>query len=254
MRSKPFIWFVQILLILPVCIQAQDIGLLLKSAQQSESSFNDNEALNKYAEILRHQPNHLTALCKSSELHALTGRRLPTKEKQADYYYKAKTYAQQALRINPNHPEANFVMAFALGRIALISSGDERINAVKDIKTYAEKAIQLDPNHYKAYHVLGRWHYEVSNLNTVERWLLKMAYGSLPKSSLETSLRYYEKSRQLNPGFLLNYLELAKAYDRKDQDQKAIDLLNIMLRLPPASSNDATIKAEGKKMLNRLKD
>lgn len=254
MRRKAFILYLQLLITLPFQIQAQDLNGLLKAAQRHEASFNDNEALNRYAEILRYQPNHLSALCKSSELHALTGRRLPTKEKQADYYYKAKTYAEQALRVNPNYSEANFVMAFALGRIALISSGDERINAVKDIKTYAEKAIQLDPRHYKAYHVLGRWHFEVSNLNAVERWLLKMAYGSLPKSSLESSLRCYEKSRQLNPGFLLNYLELAKAYDRKDEDQKAIELLNTMLRLPPTSSNDATIKAEGKKMLASLRD
>lgn len=254
MPSKPFIFFLQLLFILPLYIQAQDIGVLFKSAQQLEASFNDMEALNKYAEILRYQPNHLPALCKSSELHALTGRRLSTKQKQADYYYKAKNFAQQALRVNPNYAEANFVMAFALGRIALISAGDERINAVKDIKSYAEKAIQLDPSHYKAYHVLGRWHYEVSNLNAVEKWLLKMAYGALPKSSLESSLRYYEKSRQLNPAFLLNYLELAKAYERKNEDEKAIELLNAMLKLPPASSTDATIKAEGKKMLTRLRD
>lgn len=254
MRHKFFIFYLSLLCMLPAFIEAQDIGVLLKSAQQYEASFNDNEAIVRYAEILRHQPGHLTALCKLSELHALSGRRLPTKEKQSDFYYRAKTYAQQALRVSPNNAEANFVMAFALGRIALISSGDERINAVKDIKSYAEKAIQHDPNHYKAYHVLGRWHYEVSNLNTVERWLLKMAYGSLPKSSLESSLRYYEKSRQLNPGFLLNYLELAKAYNRKDQDQKAIELLSAMLKLPPTSSNDVTIKAEGKKMLERLKD
>lgn len=144
-------------------------------------------------------------------------------------------------------------MAFALGRMAIISSGDERINAVKDIRKYAEKTIQLDPLHYKAYHVIGRWHYEVSNLNTVERWLLKMAYGSLPKSSLETSIRNYEKSRQLNPAFLLNYLELAKAYDRQSNERKAMELLNTMMKLPLASSNDEIIKAEGRKLLEKLK-
>ena len=241
------------LLILPFKNQAQEIGQLLKEAQQYEAKFNDKEALNKYSQILRLQPSNLQALCKASELHALLGRRLSSKEEQAEYYKTARSQAQQALRVNSNYPEANFVMAFALGRIALISSGNERVNAVKEIRSYAEKTIQLDPLHYKAYHVLGRWHYEVSNLNTVEKWLLKVAYGSMPPSSLETAIRSYEKSRQLRPGFLLNYLELAKCYHRKGQDTKAIEMLNIMMKLPLSSSNDATIKTEGKKWLEKLK-
>ena len=239
------------MVILPFENLAQDMTLLLKEAQQHEARFNDQEALNKYAQVIVQQPTNVKALCKSSELHALLGRRLQTREKQTEYYHAAKSYAQQALRINPNLAEANFVMAFALGRIALISSGSERIEIVKEIRTYAEKAIRLDPTHYKAYHVLGRWHYEVSNLNSMERLLLKVAYGSLPSSSLEIAIRNYEKSRQLNPGFLLNYLELAKSYNRKDQTRKAIELLNIMMKLPPTSSNDGRIKAEGKKLLEK---
>ena len=240
-----------LLFILPFETQAQDIGVLLNEASQLESRFNDQQALQKYSQVLRHQPNNLNALCKSSELHALLGRDQPTKEKQADHYKIARSHARQALKVNPNSSEANFVMAFALGRIALISSGDERIDAVKDVKAYAEKAIQLDPSHYKAYHVLGKWHYEVSNLNAVEKWLLKVAYGSMPASSLQTAIRNYEKSRQLNPGFLLNYLELAKSYHRNDQPKKAVDLLNVMMKLPRTSSNDETIKLNGKKLLEK---
>jgi tetratricopeptide (TPR) repeat protein len=254
MHKKVAISLLLFVFILPYDNRAQDARLLLKEAQQLEAKFSDKEALHKYIEILRSQPNHFTALCKSSELHALLGRRQPTKEKQADYYNMAKAYAEHAIRINPAHAESNFVMAFALGRIALISSSrEEKINAVKDIKTYAEKAIQLDPSHYKAYHVLGKWHYEVSDLSSVEKWLLKVAYGSLPKSSLDMAIRNYEKSKQLNPGFLLNYLSLAKAYKRKEEDKKAIELLTAMLKLPPTSSNDATIKAEGKQLLEDLR-
>jgi len=235
--------------ILPFENQAQDIATLLKEAKLYEVKFKDKEALSKYMEIIRLQPNHLYSLCKTSELHAFLGRQQPTKEKQAGYYKLARSYAQTALRINPNYAEANFVMAFALGRIALISSGKEKVKAVKDIKAYAEKAIQLDPMQFKAFHVLGRWHYEVSNLNSVERWLLKTAYGSLPKSSLALAIRNYEKSKQINPGFLLNYLELGKAYKRNGDEPKAISLLNTLTKLPVSSSNDATIKAEGKKLL-----
>ncbi|MBC7830012.1 MAG: hypothetical protein H7122_19860 [Chitinophagaceae bacterium] len=252
MYKKAFI-LPLLLFIIPFKHQAQDIPRLYKDALQFEAKFNDKEALQKYLEILRFQPNNPAAVCKSSELYALLGRRQPTKEKQWDYYKLAKSYAEHALRISPNSAEANFVMAFALGRIAIISSGEERMNAVKEIRTYAEKAVQLDPKQYKAYHVLGRWHYEVSDLNSVERWLLKMAYGSLPTSSLALAIRNYEKSKQLNPAFLLNYLELAKAYNRKGDEKKAIEFLNTMIKLPPSSSNDAAIKTEGMKLIEKWK-
>jgi tetratricopeptide (TPR) repeat protein len=252
MFKKILILFFLFSIILPNESVAQDIRILLKEAQQFEAKFNDRESLNKYLEVLRHKPNHFTALCKASELYALLGRRQSTKEKQAEYYKMAKDYAQHAYKINPKHAEANFVMAFALGRTALISSGEQKVKAVKDVLTYAEKSVQLDPLHYKAYHILGKWHYEVSDLNTLERWLLRMAYGSLPPSSIEIAIRNFEKSKQLNSGFLINYLALAKAYNRKSEKKKAIELLKIMMKLPKSSSNDPAIKVEGEKLLQEL--
>jgi len=144
-------------------------------------------------------------------------------------------------------------MALAMGRMALISSGDEKIKAIKDVKTYSEKSVQLDPNNYKGYHVLAKWHFEVSDLNSVEKWLVKVAYEALPKASLDDAIKYFEKSRQLNPSFLLNYLELAKAWHRKENDKKARELLETMLKMPNKMGEDANIKAKGKKLLEEYK-
>jgi len=247
------IWLVISLLILPFENNAQDINALLKDAQQLESAFKEPEALQKYLEVLQSQPNNITALVKASELYSVLGKHQGTKDKQKEYYYNARSYAQKALQVNPNSSDANFTMALAMGRIGLISSGNDKIKAIKDVKTYAEKSIQLDPNNYKGYHVLAKWHYEVSDLNSVEKWLVKVAYEALPKASLDDAIRYYEKSRQLNPSFLLNYLELAKAYHRKDNDKKAVELLETMLKMPNKMAEDVNIKAKGKKLLEDYK-
>ena len=37
---------------------------------------------------------------------------------------------------------------------------------------------------------------------------------SLPAASLDDAIYYFEKSRILNPAFILNYLELARSYHR----------------------------------------
>jgi len=200
------IGFMLFLLILPFENNAQDINLLLKDAQQLETAFKEPEALQKYLDVIRFQPGNLTALIKISELYSILGKHQGTKDKQKEYYRNARVYAQKALTVNGNSSDANVVMALAMGRMALISSGDDKIKAIKDVKTYSEKSVQLDPNNFKGYHVLAKWNYEVSDLNSVEKWLVKVAYEALPKASLDDAIKYFEKSRQLNPSFLLNYL------------------------------------------------
>jgi tetratricopeptide (TPR) repeat protein len=233
-------------------LQAQNIAALMQQAQAFEKAFKDDEALKKYVEVLKHDPLHIDALCKTSELYNIIGKRLASKEEQKKYYKTGEAYARKAIKVNPNHSEANFAMAISMGRIALISSGKEKVAAVKEIKTYADKCIQLDPKNFKGYHVLGKWHYEVSDLNSFERWIVKITYGALPPSSLDESIKNYEKSKQLHPGFLLNYLELAKAYKRKGETNKARTLLEQMQKLPASASDDVKIKRLGKELLDDL--
>ena len=236
-----------------VSAMSQDVNLILRDAQKEEAAFREQEALAKYQEVLRYQPQHLTALCKTSELYSILGKRQPSKDKQKQYYMLAKKYAEQALRVNPNHAESNFVMAIAMGRIALIASGEERIKAVREIRNYAEKCVRIDPTNYKGYHVLARWYLEISNLNSFERMLVKVAYGALPEATLDDAIKYYEKSRSLNPSFVVNYLELAKAYNRKGEEKKAIEMLNAMEKLPNSAADDPKIKKEGRELLKELK-
>jgi tetratricopeptide (TPR) repeat protein len=238
--------------ILPVFLIAQDVAALLRQARSLEKSFRDDEALQKYREIVRIDPDNIDALCRTSELYSIVGKRQSSRDKQKEYYKAGKEYALRALKVNPNYSEANFAMAISMGRIALISSGDEKIKAVKEIKNYADRCIKSNPSNFKGYHVLGKWHYEVSDLNALERWLVKVTYGGLPKSTLDDAIKNYEKSRQLNPAFLLNYLELATAYNKKGDKKKARALLEHMLKLPLATSDDEKIKSLGRKLLDEL--
>jgi tetratricopeptide (TPR) repeat protein len=233
-------------------LMAQNVAALMRQAESFEKAFNDEAALKKYIEVLKYDPLNIDALCKTSELYNIIGKRRSTKEEQKEYYKTGESFARKAIKINPNHSEANFAMAISMGRMALISSGKEKVVAVKEIKTYADKCIQLDAKNFKGYHVLGKWHYEVSDLNAFERWIVKITYGGLPHSSLDDAIKNYEKSKQLSPGFLLNYLELAKAYKRKGEINKARALLEQLQKLPPSASDDVKIKSLGRKLLDDL--
>jgi hypothetical protein len=50
-------------------------------------------------------------------------------------------------------------------------------------------------------------------------------------------------------GFVINNFELARAYKRNDQKQKAIETIKEMLNFPNHTEADPGIKAEAKKLL-----
>lgn len=233
---------------------AQDINQLIKEAQQYEKDLQELNALAKYKDVLRLQPTNILALTKSSELCSRIGaRNKANKAKMNDFFAAAKTYAELALRVAPQNSESNFVMAMVTGRLAMSGTTKEKISAVHDIKKYADLSIQYNPSNFKAWHVVGKWYYELSNLNGLERAAAKLFYGGLPKGNYKDAIIAYEKARSLEPTFMLNYLELAKAYRKNKEAEKAIPLLKIMLTLPNKTEDDERIRNEGKKLLESIK-
>jgi tetratricopeptide (TPR) repeat protein len=241
-----------LLLIFTITAFPQDVSYLLTEGEQLEKAMKGAEALKKYQEAIRISPGNIQALVKCSEMSSIIGNRQKEKKTRVEYFNAARTYAETALKLNPADADANYVMAMCMGRLALINSGKEKVKNVKDIKSYADAALAANPNHLKALHVLGKWNYEVYSLNFAERAALKVLYGGLPPASITQAIDCYEKVRKADPWFILNYLELAKAYKENHQTDKAIEVLNRMLKLPPKSEDDAGYKAEGKKMLDSL--
>ena len=82
----------------------------------------------------------------------------------------------------------------------LIIQNQRGVILARDVKFYAENAIRLDPNNFRAYHILGRWNYDVSNLNMAEKSFARVFYGKLPDASLDEAIADFDKSRSLYPG------------------------------------------------------
>jgi tetratricopeptide (TPR) repeat protein len=225
------------------------VNQLLKEAQEQESLFHENEAFHKYAEILKLEPDNIVALCKCSELCSRIGARQNDREKMKPYFIAAKNYAVIALRVNPVYSDANFAMSLALGRLSLVGSIKERVELAKDVRIYAENAVRLDPNNFKAYHILGRWNYEVSNLNMAEKAFAKIFYGGLPNASMQQAIYDFNKSRTINPNFVLNYLELARSYHHEKDDKSAKLYLRQLLTMPNMIYDDARAKTQARQML-----
>lgn len=230
--------------------KSQDISVMFTEANRLENLPNEGAALSKIKEILKLSPIHLEALSKASELCVRIGKRQTDEKKMNDYYQAARTYANIALQIDSNHSMANCALAMTLGCISLTKSGKAKIAASKEIKWYTDKAIKNNPGNYKAWHVLGRWNYEIANLNFVERAAVKILYGGLPPASVDQAIIAFEKAHALSNGFVQNYFELARAYYKKGRKAKAIQWMKLMQQLPNHTEEDASIKLQGAALLN----
>ena len=232
-----------------LCPAAQDITALIKEADRLEAVPDEMAAFAKFKEVLKIKPTNLHALSKSSELCSRIGKRQTDHKLRNEYYAAAKIYAETALKLDPTNAEASCSMAIALGRSTMSKSGKEKIANAKDIRKYLDISLKSDPNYFLAWHVLGRWHYEISSLNFFERSAVKLLYGGLPASSFRESVAAFERSEALTSGFILNYFELAKAYQRNGQTSKAISTLKLLLTLPNHTEDDPMIKEDSRKML-----
>ncbi len=242
--------------ILSVCqiTVGQDVGTITREADRLEAIPDEKAAFAKFKEILKIQPTNLNALVKSSELCCRIGGREKVNLKlRDDYFSTAVIYAKTAIKLYPENDEANVAMAIAVGKSILYKSGKEKIAAVKELKAYGDKAVLLNSKNFKAWHVLGKWNYEVSNLSGIERAGAKIMYGGLPAASLKNSIACYEKAKSLSSNFILNYLELAKAYKRNGEKAKAVALLNTLLTLKNQTEDDPRIKTEAQTLLKSWK-
>lgn len=231
---------------------SQNSDDLFREAERIEFQPNEKLALNKYFQLIKLKPDHFSALYKCSELCSRIGSREKDNNTRDDYYNKALYYAKQLVKLNPNSDLSYVAMGIASGRIALTKSGKDKVSYVRDIKRYADMAIKINPESYKAWHILGKWNYEVSNLNFFESLAVEMLFGGLPDASINASIRCYEKARQLKPEFCLNYLELAKAYEKNDQKDMAIAILKKVMLIPNSNEDDPIVKKEASQLLKDL--
>jgi predicted Zn-dependent protease len=242
-----------LLLLVVSNLQAQDVKVLLKEADNFERSLKEDNALDKYKQVLTIEPTNFLALTKSAELSSGIGARQVDKKVKKNYYEAARTYADKARAINANSAEANYVRALVAGKLTEIETDNKKLVAhVKDIKDYADKALAIDPNHARANYVLGKWHFEMVNLSWVKKAAVKVLYGGLQDGTIENAIRYFEKSRQLDKYFVLGHLDLAKAYKYDDKPAKAIEILNLLVKLPNRTADDARLKEEGRKILSEM--
>ena len=122
----------------------------------------------------------------------------------------------------------------------------------KLVRQEAEAAVRLDPKNDYAWHVLGRWNYEIANFNSLLRALAQAIYGQLPNASNEKAIDYFSRAIALQPRRVAHHLELARAYLALGDKEKARDEINRGISLPSVEKEDEENKARARATLKQL--
>ncbi len=232
---------------------AQDANSMLAEASKIEMLPNESLALSRYKDILKIYPQNITALSKSSELCSRIGSRESAGVSQNAWYDAALQYANRAIAFSPRSDQANVSKAMIIGKSSLTKSSKEKIKGAKEIKQLLDIALATNPKNYLAWHILGRWNYELSNVNSFERAAARVFVTSVPEGSLKNSIICFENARKLSPDFILNNIELAKAYYANNQPIKGINLLQEAIKMPVTTEDDPRLKQKAHNLINDWK-
>jgi tetratricopeptide (TPR) repeat protein len=221
-----------------------------------EKEFKVDEALVKYKEVLKAQPNHAGALTHASRMLSNIGGRLPltVKSEKKKYYVEAMTLAEHALKLDNTNIDAHLAYVISLGLLSEVSeSAQEKVKHAKIIYNEATTMLALDSTFAAAYFVLGKWHFELARLTWLERFACEIFFGGLPEGiSMDKALLYLRKASALEPNTILYLFGEANTYHYKGDDQKATALLKHALSLPIKEPDDVLRKKRCTDLLREI--
>jgi tetratricopeptide (TPR) repeat protein len=158
-------------------------------------------------------------------------------------------YARKAAAIDPRNAKARLSLAVAYGKLTDLVGNRTRLEYSRIVKEEALTALRLDPTDDYAWHVLGRWHFAVANVNGPTRALAKLIYGGLPVASNEEAIRHFKKAVELAPRRIVHHHELARVYQTMGREDLASECWEAIVAQPADGPEDEKTKAEARQAL-----
>jgi tetratricopeptide (TPR) repeat protein len=161
-------------------------------------------------------------------------------------------YATRAVEADPNNALARLALSICLGRVALYEPPRTRMEYSRQLRREAELAARLDPRLDYAWHVLGRWHYELATLNPAIRAIAQAVYGRLPDASLEQAEEYLQRAIRTGPPRVVHHIELGRTLIALGRTEEGRQQIERGLALPSREKDDEETKARGRAALATL--
>ena len=240
-------------LILPAALHAEPADDLIAKGDVYYLNLQAAEALKYYLPAEKLEPNNVRLLVRICREY----RHLMTDATQTEQMLRlgdtAVGYAKRAVVLDPENSEAQLAVAISYGKLQPLQDNRQKIDALYIIKDAADKAIKLDPRNDIGWHVLGRWHGGLADVNTFQRAMAQVAYGKqLPISTYKEAVICFEKAIELNPNRLMHYIELGRVYAQMGRTADARSFITKGLEMQNTEKDDPQTKREGRELLAKL--
>ncbi len=173
-----------------------------------------------------------------------------TDEQKIDYFTKALNLAGKAIEIDPNNGYGYERKSLAFAGLVSLEGLKQKVQLADSVRIYAEKALEINPNG-RTLHILGRWHYEVSQFGGFMRFVSRLLFGTAPKASYEQALDYFSKAAELED-FPVHHYWIALTHLKMKNKEAAREHFEYILTLENQLHNDQLFKDRAKKELERL--
>ena len=236
---------------------ASDVAARIAQGDSAHVAMSPAFALAHYKAAIAIDSTSYEALWKASRDAVDLGEFDADPQQREAYFAEGEKYARRAVALNPDDAEGHFVLARALGRVALTLGVKQRVNYAKEIRLQALEALKHDSLHPGALHVMGRWNAEIMRLSGFSRFFAKNFLGGdvFSQASWDSAVEYMEKSVRVDPDRLVHRLDLAEIYRDRDSSgdrQRAREQFQLVIDGKPLDYNDKFYKQQAEAEIRKL--
>ncbi|MDE3083925.1 MAG: hypothetical protein KGJ37_01735 [Verrucomicrobiota bacterium] len=234
-------------------LAADSADALVRSALAAEARFDCEAALRLFLKADAVRPNDPFVLQKISKQYSDSIADISDRAEKRRRAEQALAYARRAVALDPKNAVNVLSVAISYGKLGLYSSTRAELEYSYQVKNYAERALAHDANYDWAYHVLGRWHYEIAGLSSTKRFFAGLIYGRLPPASASEAVRLLRRAVELSPQTPAHHTELGFAYLVDKRPDLARAEFERALALPRREKYDEEAKRRAQSALAKLK-
>ncbi len=215
MRAKRSAVALALLAALVAPAVAQDAAGHIAAGDAARCRRQPDEALQHYRAVLAQDSLNYDANWRAARVLVDLGLALPNAQRarRDSLYAEARALAERAVRVNANGADAHYMVAVAIGRVALTMGARDRVRYSRVIRDEALRAIELNPRHDGALHVLGRWNAEIQRLPGVTKFFARTFLGAsiFSQATWENAELYFRQAVEISPQNIYHRLDYAEA-------------------------------------------
>ena len=234
---------------LPAFAEDPQIVALVTKGDAAEARQDTRGALVSYREAEALDSQNVAILLRISKQYSDLIAQTKPPEAAQKTAERALEYAKRSVILDPANAKGHLNLAVCYGRLTDFVGNRTKLEYSKIIKTEAEKSLALDATDDFAWHVLGRWHAGVANVNGMLKTMAKFIYGGLPAASNEEAARCLKKATELAPQRLMHHAELARVHTAMGKTDLALQEWQNVLGIRAADHEDEDYQKEARTAL-----